>query len=208
MYQKNLWQDHVVEYPNRFKETSLGNGLVEEVPAPGEIINQGTPQSARNFNNMEDGIFNANEMADFLVLQILKNQRGLEATNEMADSLASQIIQTQQGKGIFEANEIVDFLTVQLMQNKRKLEIIKGESGTVKMINSQTYPFNSSGSTLALATPRDTTDYFVMIEVLDEVGGSAGNVTVYNKLANGFKIKFDGSAKEVTVRYNVTGGGI
>jgi len=208
MYQKNLWQDHVVEYPNRFKETGLGNGLVEEVPAPGEIIQQGTPQSARNFNNMEDGIFHANEMADFLVLLILKNQRGLETANKTEESLAFQIAQIQRGEGIFEANEMADFLAIQIMQNKRKLETVKGENSKVKMLNSQTYPFNSSGSTVALAVPRDTTDYFVTVEVLDEVGGSAGNVTVYNKLANGFKIKFDGSAKEVTVRYNVTGGGI
>ncbi len=164
MYQKNLWQDHVVEYPNRFKETNLGNGMVEEVPAPGEIIQQGTPQSARNFNNMEEGIFNANELTDYLMIQTL--------------------------------------------QNARRIETVRGESSTVKMTNNQAYPFNSSGSTIALVTPRDTTDYFVMVEVLDEAGGSAGNVTVYNKLANGFKIKFDGSAKEVTVRYNVTGGGI
>jgi len=164
MYQKNLWQDHVVEYPNRFKETNLGNGMVEEVPAPGEIIQQGTPQSARNFNNMEEGIFNANELTDYLMIQTL--------------------------------------------QNARRIKTVRGESSTVKMTNNQAYPFNSSGSTIALATPRDTTDYFVMVEVLDEAGGSAGNVTVYNKLANGFKIKFDGSAKEVTVRYNVTGGGI
>lgn len=164
MYQKNLWQDHVVEYPNRFKETNLGNGMVEEVPAPGEIIQQGTPQSARNFNNMEEGIFNANELTDYLMIQTL--------------------------------------------QNARRIETVRGESSTVKMTNNQAYPFNSSGSTIALVTPRDTTDYFVMVEVLNEAGGSAGNVTVYNKLANGFKIKFDGSAKEVTVRYNVTGGGI
>lgn len=46
------------------------------------------------------------------------------------------------------------------------------------------------------------------VEVLEEENGSAGAVTVYNKLANGFSIRFDGSAKAVTVRYNVTGGGI
>lgn len=208
MYQKKEWQDHVVEYPNRFKETSLGNGLVEEVPAPGEIIQQGTPQSARNFNNIEDGIFNANEMADYLVLLILKNQRGLEEANQTENSLASLIEQIQRGRGIFEANEMADFLTIQVLQNARMLETVRGESSTVKMTNNQEYPFNNSGSTIALIIPRDTTDYFVTIEVLDEVGGSAGNITVYNKLANGFKIKFDGSAKQVVVRYNVTGGGI
>lgn len=201
MYQRKEWQDHVVEFPNRFKETSLGNGLVNEVPAPGEIIQQGTPQSARNFNNMEEGILAANEMADFLAVQILQTQRELKRMKEdgCIDNMKA---------GIFAANEMGSFLAIQLLQNQRGLETVRGESGTVRMTNTQTYPFNGSGSTVALKTPRDTTDYFVMAEVLEETGGSAGNVTVYNKLANGFKIQFDGSAKEVTVRYNVTGGGI
>lgn len=164
MYQRQVWKDHVVEFPHRVKETNLGNGLVDEVPAPGEIIQQGTPQSARNFNNIEEGILAGTEMADYLAVMVQQNRRGLET--------------------------------------------VRGECGTVTMTNTQTYPFNSSGKTVALATPRDTLDYFVTIEVVSETGGSAGNVTVYNKLANGFSIKFDGSAKSVTVRYNVTGGGI
>ena len=163
-YNRKKWQDHVVEFPNRYQETNLGNGLVNEVPAPGEIIQQGTPQSAANFNNMEEGIYGANEMTDYLAIMLTQAQRGLEP--------------------------------------------VRGESGTVRMTNSQAYPFNSSGSTVALEAQRDTTDYFVTVEVLEEENGSAGAVTVYNKLANGFSIRFDGSAKAVTVRYNVTGGGI
>ena len=31
MYQRQVWKDHVVEFPNRFQETNLGNGLVNEV---------------------------------------------------------------------------------------------------------------------------------------------------------------------------------
>ena len=69
MYQRLEWKDHVVEFPNRFKEVNLGNGLVEETPAPGEIIQQGTPQSARNFNNIEEGILAGTEMGDYLADQ-------------------------------------------------------------------------------------------------------------------------------------------
>ena len=164
MYQRQVWKDHVVEFPNRFKEVNLGNGLVEETPAPGEIIQQGTPQSARNFNNIEEGVLAGTEIADYLAVMVLQNRRGLET--------------------------------------------VRGECGTVMLTNTQTFPFNNSGKTVALATPRDTLDYFVNIEVVSETGGNAGTVTVYNKLANGFSIKFDGSAKSVTIRYNVTGGGI
>lgn len=164
MYQRQVWKDHVVEFPHRVKETNLGNGLVNEVPAPGEIIQQGTPQSARNFNNIEEGVLAGTEMGDYLAIMV--------------------------------------------QQNRRRLETVLGERGTATMTNTQAYPFNNSAKTVALKTPRDTLDYFVAIDVVSETGGSVGNVTVYNKLANGFSIKFDGSAKSVTVRYNVTGGGI
>lgn len=164
-YARKQWLDHVVEFPNRFTETSLGNNLVEEVPAPGEIIQQGTPQSASNFNNLEEGVVAGTEMADYLAIMVLQAQRGLEN--------------------------------------------LKGEHGETTITNSQTYPFNSTatnGTTVSLAAKRDTTDYTVDIEVTDEQGGCAGNITVYDKLQNGFKIRFDGSASQIGVRYTVRGG--
>jgi len=83
MYQRLEWKDHVVEFPNRFKEVNLGNGLVEETPAPGEIIQQGTPQNAANFNHMEDGITNAGELAALLATETIHmNQRAADETGE------------------------------------------------------------------------------------------------------------------------------
>lgn len=164
-YNRKQWFDHVVEYPNRYTETSLGGNMVNEVPAPGEIIQQGTPQSASNFNNMEEGIVAANEMGDFLAILLASAQRAITA--------------------------------------------LKGESGTATLKNTQAYPFNStatSGTTISLAANRDTTDYTVDVEVTDEQGGCAGNVTVYDKLTNGFKLRFDGSATQIGVRYTVRGG--
>jgi len=163
-YNIKQWFDHVVQYPNRFRYTANGDGTTTETPEPGEIIQQGTPQSALNFNNNEYGTFAANEMADFLFLLSLQFQRGLRAAI--------------------------------------------GESGTVTLTNTQTFPFNSSGATVALQTPRDTMDYTVTVEVQSAAGGAAGNVTIANKLRNGFQLSFDGSASQVTVRYNVTGGNI
>jgi hypothetical protein len=163
-YNREYWKDHVVEFPTRFKETSLGNGLVDEQPAPGEILQQGTPQSATHFNNLEEGVFAANERADYNQLQI--------------------------------------------MQLERDMQSALGVIGTVTLGNSQAYPFNNSGATIPLTTPRDTTDYFVDIQVLSVTGGAAGNLTVYNKLLNGFGVNFDGSATSVTIQYQVTGGNV
>ena len=76
-YNRKQWLDHVVEFPNRISQTSLGNGLYNEVPAPGEIIQQGTPQNAANFNNNEEGTVAANTFADYLMITALQLQRGL-----------------------------------------------------------------------------------------------------------------------------------
>ena len=56
MYSQTEWKDHVVQYPDRRKITDNGDGTSTVEKATGEVIQQGTPQSATNFNNMEDGI--------------------------------------------------------------------------------------------------------------------------------------------------------
>ena len=62
------WKDHVVEHPNRYQETDLGGGQVELVKDPGTVIQQGTPQSASNFNQMDWGILD-NDMAIRILTQ-------------------------------------------------------------------------------------------------------------------------------------------
>jgi hypothetical protein len=182
-YSIKQWFDHVVQYPNRFTYTPNGDGTTTETPAPGEIIQQGTPQSAANFNNNEHGTFAANEMADFLVIQTLQLQRELMSqTLQLRNELMSQTLQ---------------------LRHETLSDI-----GTITLTNTQVFPFNNSGSTVALQTLRDTTDYIVTVEVQSVAGGAAGDITISNKLRNGFQLSFDGSASQVVVRYNVTGGNV
>ena len=165
-YARKQWLDHVVQYPNRYRETSEGGNLVTEIPAPGDIIQQGTPQSAANFNNLEEGVVEANEMSDY------------------AATLIGALI--------------------------RRVDALRGFAGTVTLTNNMEFPFNqtaTSGKTVSLPVNRDTTDYTVDVEVTKETGGCAGQVTVYDKQKNGFKLKFDGSAKSIDVHYTVRGGG-
>ena len=68
MYKQTEWKDHVVQYPDRRKITDNGDGTSTVEKAPGEIIQQGTPQSATNFNNMEDGIQDS-QVAEKIYLQ-------------------------------------------------------------------------------------------------------------------------------------------
>ena len=123
-----------------------------------EVIQEGTPQSAGNFNNMEGGISDAHLAAALLIIQ-----SGLTA-----DQVAT-------------------------------------EEKTVTLSNSQSYPFNNSTQTIALSTVRNFTDYTVEAEVLDH-SGSVGEVKIFDRMLNGFKVAYDGSAKIATVKLRIKGG--
>ena len=51
--------DHVVEYQGRFQETDLGNNLIQHDPAPGEIVQEGTPLNAANMNLLDTAALQA-----------------------------------------------------------------------------------------------------------------------------------------------------
>lgn len=62
MYKRKYWQDHVTQYENRFREQSNPDGTITHIPEEGEVLQEGTPQNAANFNNLETGIFAGNEL--------------------------------------------------------------------------------------------------------------------------------------------------
>ena len=64
------WKDHVVEKPGVFAESDAGNGNVKLDPRFGEVIQQGTPQNATNFNIMDLAAFEAMLMANENARQI------------------------------------------------------------------------------------------------------------------------------------------
>ena len=56
-YNKRIaWKDHVVERPRTYTEATNTDGSKTFTPAPGEVLQQGTPQSATNFNTMEEAL--------------------------------------------------------------------------------------------------------------------------------------------------------
>ena len=123
-----------------------------------EVIQEGTPQSAGNFNNMEHGISDAHLAAALLIIQ-----SGLTA-----DQVAT-------------------------------------EEKTVTLSNSQSYPFNNSTQTIALSRVRNFTDYTVEAEITDHEG-NVGEVRIFDRMLNGFKIAYDGSAKSATIKLRIKGG--
>lgn len=67
-YNKRIrWKDHVVERPRTYTKAENPDGSETYTPAPGEILQQGTPQSATNFNFMEDGVQYLSVAFDFLM---------------------------------------------------------------------------------------------------------------------------------------------
>ncbi len=54
--QRINWKDHVVERPRTYSEATNTDNTKTFTPAPGEILQQGTPQSATNFNKMDEAL--------------------------------------------------------------------------------------------------------------------------------------------------------
>lgn len=162
MYEAKLWQDHVTQYEDRYIETKNDDGTINHIPVEGEVLQQGTPQNATNFNHLEEGVTNAGEVAALMA--------------------------------------------VTTMQQARSIKNMVGEVITTTLTNSQQYPFNNSVQTIALATERNHSDYTVETEVLEEVGGFAGDIVISEKLVNGFKVATTGSATSVKLKIYVKGG--
>lgn len=107
--------------------------------------------------------------------------------------------------GILGNNVLGAFLVSQVMQHQRSLADFEGEIKEVTLTNSLVYPFNNSAKTVALEHERDTLKYQVSVEVISS-DGLVGDVEVYDKALNGFKLRYTGSAKNVKLRYYVQGG--
>lgn len=162
MYSLIDWKDEVVEFPRRYKEETNGDGTVEHNPSPGRTLQEGTPQSATNFNNMDRGISENNSTL-------------LEAVR-------------------------------MIVMHSRKLESVEGLKIPVTLTNNESYPFNSSKKAVQISPQRNKKDYAVDVEVLSVTGGAVGFFEITERLANGFKIAYTGSATEVSVNIYVRGG--
>lgn len=59
-YARRRWQDHSVERPRTYTEAVNEDGSKTYTPAFGEVLQEGTPQSATNFNAIEEGLQHTN----------------------------------------------------------------------------------------------------------------------------------------------------
>lgn len=103
------------------------------------------------------------------------------------------------------ANLLVEFLTEVVSKNQKRLDNVDGEVITRTLTNTKDFYFNNSVQTVPIALQRDTLDYRVDVEVQGDVV-NVGDVVVFDKQQNGFKVKYTGSAPSVTVKLYVRGG--
>lgn len=85
---------------------------------------------------------------------------------------------------------------------------VLGETKTVTLTNSASYPFNSTVDnpvSVALTTTRKNLYYSVEATVASHTG-EVGDIHISDKALNGFKVSFDGSGKSVTLTLRIKGG--
>lgn len=109
--------------------------------------------------------------------------------------------------GIFAANFGAAEALQLLRLFKDKVESLEGIIIEDTLTNTQKYPFNDSVKTLALGNEnvRNNKDYTVIVEA-EAADGFVGDVVVSDKMLNGFKIAYTGSASSVSVKCYVQGG--
>ena len=88
-YERVNWTDHVVEHPNTYKEQINADGTVTHHDASGEVIQQGTPMSATNFNKSEEALQHYSVAFDWLFCVMQAQTRELQTMKEQLAALAS-----------------------------------------------------------------------------------------------------------------------
>ena len=82
-----IWKDHVTQFSNRYKEINNADGTITHEAVEGEVIQEGTPQNAKNFNDMEQRILAAGEVAGLAMLKV-------GVVESKVEGLAGEIIET------------------------------------------------------------------------------------------------------------------
>lgn len=132
--------------------------------------------------------------------------------DKVVDADTSELIQegTEQSaahfnnmeRGIFDAHTAAAMLLIAAGQVIAEQTV---EEKIVKLSNSKRYPFNNSQQSVPMTTTRTTTAYTVEAEIMEH-DGDVGDIIISEKLLNGFKIRYDGSAKNATVKLIIKGG--
>ncbi|MEG1083990.1 MAG: signal transduction protein [Hydrogenoanaerobacterium sp.] len=170
------WLDHITDGDQTYtlKEIVGKPGHFSLVPDPLPVIQQGTPLSQSKLGNMNDGI----AFSHFTI-------------GSMLGEVLRQI-------GAVHDNRRVDF-------EKRFVQGSATITGTPGEYFTSVYPFvlvplpDGSEHT---QTNSPNYDVSLCISNADDIN-AVGNLEVYDKASNGFKVRYTGSAKQVTFTWTI-----
>ncbi|MCD8011665.1 MAG: hypothetical protein LUG99_00535 [Lachnospiraceae bacterium] len=150
-----------------------------------------------NLDNTQDDLSSTQEELDSTKEDLANLTESHETLSDSVDNLDTEM---------YEMQELSAEHTRQIMSARDGLEAITGEVLEVTLTNTQSYPFNDSQTTVQLSTTRSTKNYTILAEIESMTGGAVGDVEYSDKLLNGFKVAYTGSATSVTLKLYVQGG--
>lgn len=222
MFNFLIWKDHAVTPSKTYNIVKNDDGTYN-VTRAGKVVQQGTNMSAANFNRLEVGLHDVSIAVKIAqtVLQWLglRTDKLETTTGSHTDSIAAiNTLNTKQDTRLTalekttaqHTTDISGIKTTDTTQNNR-LSVLEPEvAAEVKEITltagNDPWPFCAKDTAVGLSTTRKNTNYTVDVSVKSYTGGRLGDIVVKDKLANGFKLRHDGSAKTVVVSVKVTGG--
>ena len=151
-------------------------------------------------NGREQPYMNGNRTGTYEPTQWLDDVPGIQEGTPMDEQNFNNM-----ESGINGANLFTEFLAEVLRKQGKKLDNVSGDIIETTLTNTQGAFFNNSVKTIALPVKRDTLDYIVDLEVQGDVH-NVGDIVVYDKQVNGFKVKFTGSATTVSLKLYIHGG--
>lgn len=192
MYNITDWNDHVTDPSNVFTVTDV-EGNKKKIERAGSIIQQGTPMSALNFNNLETGVLAAYTAAVEAMLTSGKIKDTSQVTvirDYLKNSLNYPFNDSSKTIALNGANERTNTdyqVYVELDENP---------------------PNYGKGTTTQVPIRRQTPGYScnnIFLTGKSKTTG-VGDIIVYDKMTNGFKVAFTGSAINVHIILYVVGG--
>lgn len=146
MYGRQIWQDEVDQYEDRFMETANQDGSITHTKYRGTVLVEGTPQDAAHFNNMEFGISDSH-IAEDLMLNAYRQALWRTEDLERATAQETGVVTLTNSQAFPFNNSIVTVpLTVTRDNLNYVVEVIKveptgGPSGDIDVTERQTNGF-------------------------------------------------------------------
>ena len=148
-----IWKDHVTQYSNRYREVQNADGTITHEAVEGEVVQEGTPQNAQNFNDLEERILSAGLIANLAMLKLGAAEgriKGLQG--EIVEATLDICKDTQDGLTVGVNTEAREYVA-QVIIPAREYEIVdtgeKDEDGKA-ITKREPVPFDMKKCTLVL----------------------------------------------------------